>query len=67
VAILVMAIVVILSMIVSDYFINGYWWYSIGGYWCLLMDIGGYYIGGYWWLLIDIILVAINGYLWLFY
>jgi hypothetical protein len=21
--------------------------YSIGGYWCLLMAIGGYYINGY--------------------
>jgi len=21
--------------------------YSIGGYWCLLMAIGGYFIGGY--------------------
>jgi hypothetical protein len=22
--------------------------YSIGGYWCLLIAIGGHYIGGYW-------------------
>jgi hypothetical protein len=41
--------------------------YSIGGYWWLLIAIGGYSINGYlcifyWW-----ILVVINSYWWLFY
>jgi hypothetical protein len=41
--------------------------YFIGGYWCFVMAIGGYYIKSYWWLfrfksLVVILLVVIDGY-----
>jgi hypothetical protein len=48
--------VAILLMIIGGYFINGFYEYSIGGCWCLLMAIilvviGRYFVSGYWWLL----------------
>jgi len=45
-------LVVVTLIIIGGYSINGYWWLSIGGYWCLLlviilMVINGYSIDGY--------------------
>ncbi len=59
-----MDIVIILLMVIGDYFINEYWWlfYSWLLVVILLMVIDGYYINGYWCLLMVIILVTIGDY-----
>jgi len=41
--------------------------YLNGGYWCLLMAIGGSSINGYYWIFEWWIFVLINGYWWVFY
>jgi hypothetical protein len=35
----------IILVIISDYYIGGYWWLLMA---IILMVIGDYYIGGYW-------------------
>jgi len=44
--------IILLMVIDGGYSINGYWWISISGYWCLLlvitlMVISGHFINGY--------------------
>ncbi len=39
-------------IVISNYFINGYWWLFYVNYYKLSMAIDGYFIGGYWWLLV---------------
>jgi len=36
--------VVILSVVIGGYYVNGYWWLLVT---IILMAIGGYFIGGY--------------------
>jgi len=58
--------VVILLVVIYDYFINGYWWlfYQWLLMTILLMAIGGYSIISHWWLFYwwVILLMIINGY-----
>jgi hypothetical protein len=52
-------------MVISDYFVNDYWWLlmpilliAVGEYWWLLMTINDYFINGFWCLLMVILLVG---------